>query len=34
VVHGFFRWQAVTPAGDEAMAEAAAALREALSPPG
>jgi hypothetical protein len=34
MVHGFFRWRAVTPTADAAMQEAAAALREALSPPG
>jgi acetyl esterase len=34
VVHGFFRWRAVTPAADTALQEAAAALRAALGPPG
>jgi acetyl esterase len=32
VVHGFFRWRAVTPAAHEAAAAAGAALRDALSP--
>jgi acetyl esterase len=32
VVHGFFRWRAVTGAADAALQEAAAALREALAP--
>jgi acetyl esterase len=32
VVHGFFRWRAVTPAAHEAAAEAGMALRDALSP--
>jgi acetyl esterase len=31
VVHGFLRWGAVTPAVDEAIQDAAAALREALA---
>jgi hypothetical protein len=30
MVHGFFRWRAVTPAAEAAMQEAAAALRSAL----
>ena len=34
VVHGFFRWRAVTAAADTALQEAAAALRSALAPPG
>jgi acetyl esterase len=34
VVHGFLRWQAVTPAADEAIGAAAAALRSALAGPG
>jgi acetyl esterase len=34
VVHGFFRWRAVTGAADAALQEAAAALRTALAPPG
>jgi acetyl esterase len=34
VVHGFFRWRAVTPAADAALQEAATALRAALDPPG
>jgi acetyl esterase len=34
MVHGFFRWRAVTPAADAAIQEAAAALRRALSFPG
>ena len=34
VVHGFFRWRAVTGAADAALQEAAAALRSALAPPG
>ncbi|HEV3503738.1 MAG TPA: alpha/beta hydrolase, partial [Actinomycetes bacterium] len=33
VVHGFFRWRAVTPAADTALQEAAAALRKALAGP-
>jgi acetyl esterase len=32
VVHGFFRWRAVTGAADAALQEAAAALRSALAP--
>jgi acetyl esterase len=32
MVHGFFRWRAVTPAADAAMQEAAAAVRAALPP--
>jgi acetyl esterase len=32
MVHGFFRWRAVTPAADAAIQEAAAALRAALPP--
>jgi acetyl esterase len=32
VVHGFFRWRAVTGAADAALQDAAAALREALAP--
>jgi acetyl esterase len=31
VVHGFFRWRAVTPAADACLQEAAAAVREALA---
>ena len=31
VIHGFFRWRAVTPAAAEAMATVGTALREALS---
>jgi acetyl esterase len=34
VVHGFFRWRAVTEAADAALREAAAAVRSALAPPG
>jgi acetyl esterase len=34
MVHGFFRWRAVTGAADAALQEAAAALRTALAPPG
>ena len=34
VVHGFFRWRAVTGAADTALQEAATALRRALGPPG
>jgi acetyl esterase len=34
VVHGFFRWRAVTPAADAALQQAATALRSALAPPG
>jgi acetyl esterase/lipase len=34
VVHGFFRWRAVTAAADTALQEAATALRSALAPPG
>jgi acetyl esterase len=34
MVHGFFRWRAVTGAADAALQEAAAALRSALAPPG
>ena len=34
MVHGFFRWRAVTPAAGAALEEAAAALRGALGPPG
>jgi len=33
MVHGFFRWRAVTGAADAALAEAAAALRSALAGP-
>jgi acetyl esterase len=33
MVHGFFRWRAVTPAADACMQEAAAALRGVLSLP-
>ena len=33
VVHGFFRWRAVTAAADTALQEAAAALRSALAGP-
>jgi acetyl esterase len=33
VIHGFFRWRAVTPAAGEAMETAGAALRKALAPP-
>ena len=33
VVHGFFRWRAVTPAADTALQEAATALRKALAGP-
>ena len=33
VIHGFFRWRAVTPAAAEAMETASAALRAALAPP-
>jgi acetyl esterase len=33
VVHGFFRWRAVTPAADAALQEAATALRSALAGP-
>jgi acetyl esterase len=32
VVHGFYRWRAVTPAADAAIQEAAAAVRAALPP--
>jgi acetyl esterase len=32
MVHGFVRWRAVTPAADDALQEAAAALRSALAP--
>jgi acetyl esterase len=32
VVHGFFRWRAVTGAAEDALQDAAAALREALGP--
>jgi len=32
MVHGFFRWRAVTPAADAAMEGATAALRAALPP--
>jgi acetyl esterase len=32
MVHGFFRWRAVTPAAEAAMQEAAAAVRAALPP--
>jgi acetyl esterase len=32
VVHGFFRWRAVTGAAEDALREAAAALRSALAP--
>jgi acetyl esterase len=31
MVHGFFRWRAVTPTADQALQEAAAALRSALA---
>jgi acetyl esterase len=31
MVHGFYRWRAVTPAADACLQEAAAALREALA---
>jgi acetyl esterase len=34
MIHGFFRWRAVTPAADAALQESAAALRSALGPPG
>jgi acetyl esterase len=34
MVHGFFRWRAVTGAADAALQEAAGALRSALAPPG
>ena len=34
MVHGFFRWRAVTPTADAALQEAAVALRSALAPPG
>jgi acetyl esterase len=33
VVHGFFRWRAVTAAADTALQQAAGALRSALAPP-
>jgi acetyl esterase len=33
VVHGFFRWRAVTPVADAALQEAASALRSALAGP-
>jgi acetyl esterase/lipase len=33
VVHGFFRWRAVTPVADAALQEAATALRSALAGP-
>jgi hypothetical protein len=33
MVHGFFRWRAVTAGADAALQEAAAALRTALAPP-
>jgi acetyl esterase len=33
VVHGFFRWRAVTPAADQALQQAAGALRTALAGP-
>ena len=32
MIHGFFRWRAVTPAAAEAMQMAGSALRAALSP--
>ena len=32
VVHGFFRWRAVTAAAEDALQEAATALRSALGP--
>jgi hypothetical protein len=32
VVHGFVRWRAVTGAAEDAIQEAAAALRSALAP--
>jgi hypothetical protein len=32
MVHGFFRWRAVTATADTALAEAAAALGSALAP--
>jgi acetyl esterase len=32
VIHGFFRWRAVTGAAEDALQEAAAALRSALAP--
>jgi acetyl esterase/lipase len=32
MVHGFFRWRAVTPAAEAALQEAAAAVRAALPP--
>ena len=34
VVHGFLRWRSVTPAAEDALQAAAAALRAALGPPG
>jgi acetyl esterase len=34
MIHGFFRWRAVSPAADAALQESAAALRSALGPPG
>ena len=34
MVHGFFRWRAVTPTADACLQEAATALRGALSSPG
>ncbi|HET9292233.1 MAG TPA: alpha/beta hydrolase [Actinomycetes bacterium] len=34
MVHGFFRWRAVTGTADAALQEAATALRTALAPPG
>jgi acetyl esterase len=34
MIHGFFRWRAVSPAADAALQESAAALRAALGPPG
>ena len=33
VVHGFFRWRSVTPAAEDALQAAAAALRWALAGP-
>jgi acetyl esterase len=32
MVHGFFRWRAVTGAAEDALQEGAAAIRDALSP--
>jgi hypothetical protein len=34
MVHGFFRWRAVTRAADAALQESAAAIRAAIGPPG